>query len=452
MKWLRVWGLLALGLAGTLASAEPAEEEWAQFRGFRAGGVVPGASLPTKWDVGAGHNILWQVEIAGLGHSSPVVWGDRIYLTTAVTDGKQSLKTGLYGDIGAADDLGRQEWRLLVVDKRSGKILADKLAHEGVPTVKRHTKATHCNSTPATDGSRLVAIFASEGLFCFDREGNRKWQVDLGPMDSGYFKVKSAQWGFASSPVIHEGKVVVQCDVQEGSFLALYDLEDGREIWKTARADVPTWGTPTIVEHKGRTQVLVNGWRHTGAYDFATGKEIWKLDGGGDIPVPTPVTAHGKAFFSSAHGRVRPIRAVSLDARGDITPKNIGDTSEAIPWVHPKRGAYMGTPIVVGDHLYSCDGNGVLACFDANSGEIIYRERLGAGGGGFTASMVSDGENLFIAGETGRVFVVPANGEFSVRAVNELDDACLATPAISDGMLLVRTRNGLVAVGTEKGK
>jgi outer membrane protein assembly factor BamB len=364
-----------------------------------------------------------------------------------VTDGEQSLKTGLYGDIGAAKDMGKQEWRLLAIDKTTGEIVYNRLVHEGVPTVKRHTKATHCNSTPATDGKRLVAILASEGLFCFDLEANLKWKVDLGPMDSGYFNAKSAQWGFASSPVLHDGKVVVQCDVQEGSFLALYDLADGREIWKKPRTDVPTWSTPTIVEHEGGTQILVNGWRHSGAYDFETGREIWKLDGGGDIPVPTPVTAHGNAYFTSAHGKDRPIRAVRLGATGDITPKKIGDVSESIPWVHPRLGAYMGTPIVVGDNLYSCDGNGVLACFDAKSGEVRYRERLGADGGGFTASPVSDGRHLFFAGESGMVYVVPADGEFSVVASNDLDGACLATPAISDGMLVFRTLHRLIAIG-----
>ena len=450
MKRVFAGVLVAACSLGAWAGAEPAAKEWGQFRGYLARGLSESGVVPTSWNLEKRINVLWETVIPGLSHAAPIVWGDRIYLLTAVTEGKQELKTGLYGKIGSAKDVGQQQWRLLALEKATGKVLFNKLAHEGVPRVKRHTKATHCNSTPATDGRHVVAILASEGLFCFDLEGNLKWKKDLGPMDSGYFKVKSAQWGFASSPVIHQDKVVVQCDVQENSFLAVYNLVDGEEIWRTPRQDVPTWSTPTIVEHGGETHILVNGWHHTGAYDFATGKEVWKLGGGGDIPVPTPITAHGNAYFTSAHGKVRPMRAVRLAATGDLTRPAIDDTSEDLPWVHRSRGAYLGTPIVVGNYLYSCDGNGVLTCFDAVSGEIRYRERLGAGGGGFTASPVSDGKHLFFPGETGKVFVVRANGKFAVVDANELGESCLATPALSEGMLLFRTRRKLVAIGSAK--
>jgi outer membrane protein assembly factor BamB len=454
-------------ISSTLPGAEGAEEtaraalpapglapagQWSQFRGHRARGILPDAGLPIRWHMGKQENVRWQTGIKGLGHASPIVWGDRVYLATAVTEGVQELDVKVRGDVGSARDNGVQQWRLLAIDKATGAILFNKLGFEGKPKVKRHTKATHCNSTPATDGKNLVAIFGSEGLFCFDMEGELRWRKDLGPMDAGWFRVKTAQWGFGSSPVIHDGKVVVLCDVQEGSFLAVYQLEDGRELWKRARKDVPTWGTPTIVEHEGRTQILVNGWHHTGAYDFESGEEIWKLQGGGDIPVPTPVTAHGNVFLSNAHGRYSPMRAVRLSARGEITLRKLDETSEHIPWVHGRQGAYMATPIVVGKNLYSCDGGGVLTCFDAASGEIRYRERIGQGGGGFTASPVSDGSHLFFAGETGKVFVVKAGDEFSVAAENELDDTCLASPALAEGMLFFRTRFKLIAIGTKGGK
>ncbi|MBI23291.1 MAG: pyrrolo-quinoline quinone [Roseibacillus sp.] len=459
--------LAGVMISSTLPGAEGAEEtaraalpapglapagQWSQFRGHRARGILPDAGLPIRWHMGKQENVRWQTGIKGLGHASPIVWGDRVYLATAVTEGVQELDVKVRGDVGSARDNGVQQWRLLAIDKATGAILFNKLGFEGKPKVKRHTKATHCNSTPATDGKNLVAIFGSEGLFCFDMEGELRWRKDLGPMDAGWFRVKTAQWGFGSSPVIHDGKVVVLCDVQEGSFLAVYQLEDGRELWKRARKDVPTWGTPTIVEHEGRTQILVNGWHHTGAYDFESGEEIWKLQGGGDIPVPTPVTAHGNVFLSNAHGRYSPMRAVRLSARGEITLRKLDETSEHIPWVHGRKGAYMATPIVVGKNLYSCDGGGVLTCFDAASGEIRYRERIGQGGGGFTASPVSDGSHLFFAGETGKVFVVKAGDEFSVAAENELDDTCLASPALAEGMLFFRTRFKLIAIGTKGGK
>ncbi|PYM13635.1 MAG: pyrrolo-quinoline quinone [Verrucomicrobia bacterium] len=421
--------------------------DWPQFRGSQAGGVDSSATAPTQWDVEKGENIRWKTTIPGLAHSSPILWGDRVYVTTAVRPGKADLKVGLYGDIASANDQEPHQWRLLALDKASGKIIWDKLGHEAVPRVKRHPKSSHCSSTPATDGRRIVAIFGSEGLFCFDLEGQLVWKKDLGPMDSGYFQVPSAQWGFASSPVIHDGKVAVLCDVQTNSFVAVFDLTDANQFWRTPRKDVPTWGTPTVVKVGEQTQILVNGWHHMGAYDFATGKEIWKLDGGGDIPVPTPVVAGGMAYFTSAHGRSRPMRAIRLDARGDVTPPEVYATNAAIAWVQARQGNYMQTPVVVGNHVYGCLDNGVLTCFDAKTGAISYSERLGSGSEGFTASPVSDGRQLYFASEGGNVYVVPADGKFSVIATNRLNETCMASPAISEGTLFFRTRERLIAIG-----
>ena len=426
-----------------------AHANWPQFRGVQANGVKSDASTVTNWDVSAGQNIRWRSAIPGLAHASPIVWNEHVYIATAVRPGKADLKVGLYGDIASANDQVVHQWRLIALDKANGKIVWDKLGHEGTPRVKRHTKASHCNSTPATDGRHIVAIFGSEGLFCFDMNGNLVWKKDLGPMDSGYFQVKSAQWGFASSPIIHEGKVVVLCDVQTNSFLVALDATNGKELWRAPRRDVPTWSTPTIAKAGDETHILVNGWHHTGAYDFATGKEIWRLDGGGDIPVPTPVVAHGFAYFTSGHGRFRPMRAVRLEAKGDITPADPGATNAAISWAHARQGTYMQTPIVVGDQIYACLDNGVLVCFDAKTGAIHHNERIGSGSEGFTASPVSDGRNLYFSSETGNVYVIPANARFSVIATNKLGETCMATPAISDGILLFRTREHVLAIGAQ---
>jgi outer membrane protein assembly factor BamB len=227
---------------------------WPQYRGPYARGLDDSTLLPTRWNIPTGENIRWQTPIPGLAHSSPIVWGDRVYLTTALSPRKSELKVGLYGSGKAAEDNESHEWRLLAVDKTTGKIIWNVLGHQGVPKVSRHTKATHCNSTPATDGRHIVAIFGSEGLFCFDTAGRLLWKKDLGPMDSGAFDAPSLQWGFASSPIIHEGNVIVQCDVRKDSFLAMFDVTNGKEIWRTPRSDVPTWGTPTIVTAAGRTQ------------------------------------------------------------------------------------------------------------------------------------------------------------------------------------------------------
>jgi outer membrane protein assembly factor BamB len=196
----------------------------------------------------------------------------------------------------------------------------------------------------------------------------------------------------------------------------------------------------------GASQILINGWHHTGAYDFATGKEIWKLDGGGDIPVPTPIIGDGLGYFTSAHGRFRPMTAIRLEAKGDITPPQVGETNQWIAWTHARQGNYMQTPILIGKYLYSCTDNGVATCFDARTGEIQYSERLSTSGQGFTASPVSDGRHLYFSSETGNVFVVPVGPKFSVAATNTLGETCMATPAIADGRLLFRTRSKLVAI------
>jgi outer membrane protein assembly factor BamB len=265
-------------------------------------------------------------------------------------------------------------------------------------------------------------------------------------MDSGYFASPTAQWGFASSPVIHDGKVIVLCDVQTNSFLAAFDIASGREIWRTPRGDVPTWGTPAVVEFDGTTQIVVNGWKHSGGYDFSSGKERWRLAGGGDIPVPTPVFADGLVLLTSAHGKLRPMRAIRARASGDITPEEPGATNAGIAWVHPRQGNYMQTPIVVSNRVYGCSDSGVLTCFDLPTGAIRYSERLTGGSQGYSASPVSDGRHLYFPGETGKVLVVPTGDRFSIAATNDLREICMASPALCKGTLYFRTRGGVVAV------
>jgi len=438
---------LLLAAAWLATSIRLPAAQWPQYRGPGAGGVDESQALPVAWNVESGQNIRWQTPVPGLAHASPIVWGDRVYVATAVKlSGEAELKVGLYGDVTPVQESESCQWRLLALDTASGKIVWNVLGCEGVPRVKRHPKATHCNSTPATDGQRIVALFGSEGLFCFDREGKQVWKADLGPMAAGWYTMPSAQFGFGSSPIIHEGKVIVLCDVLTNSFLAAFDLANGRESWRTARQDVPTWGTPTVVEAAGRKQIAVNGWHYTGGYDLATGRNLWRLSGGGDVPVPTPVFAHGLIYLTSAHGRFAPLRAVRAEAAGDVTPADPGQTNAAIAWAYARKGNYMQTPIVVGDRLFACNDYGALTCFDARTGAIRFTERLTASGQGFTASPVSDGRHLYFTSEMGVVFVVAAADKFSVAATNELHETCLSTPAIADGSLFFRTRGKLIAV------
>jgi len=440
-KWFCFLASLAV-MGGFPAAAG----NWPQFRGPGAGGIDASASLPLHWDLDTGENILWQTPIPGLAHACPIVWDQRVYVTTAIKPGASELRTGLYGDIDPVEETEPQEWRLLALDRSNGKILWDMLALKTTPKVKRHPKASHCNSTPATDGKRIVAILGSEGLFCFDLKGKLVWKKDLGPMDSGFFAVPSAQWGFGSSPIIRDGKVIVLCDVQTNSFIAAFELTHGREVWRTPRRDVPTWSTPTVIEGSGRAQIAVNGWHETGGYDLDTGRNLWRMDGGGDIPVPTPVSAHGLVYFTSAHENYRPLRAIRPDATGDITPTDPGQTNQAIVWAHARQGNYMQTPIVVGSLLFACQDIGLLSCVDAKTGAIQYSERL-ASGQGFTSSPVSDGQRIYFASEAGKVFVVEAAKEFRTLATNDLREASMSTPAVSNGTIFYRTRSKLIAIG-----
>lgn len=440
--------LLTAGLAPVAAQNGDTHAHWPSFRGMRAQGISP-APAPTEWDVETGRNVLWRAPIPGLGHSSPVIWGDRIYVTTAVS-GKDNpeLRVGLYGDIGSADDASVHQWKVYCLDRRTGRVRWERTAHTGVPKVKRHTKATQANSTMAADAGHALAFFGSEGLYCYDPDGKLLWKKDFGVLNSGYFAVPQAQWGFASSPVIWKDRVFVQCDVQKGSFIAALDLKDGRELWRTPRAEVPTWSTPTVHEEGGRAQVIANGWKHIGGYDALTGREIWKLTGGGDIPVPTPIVAHGLIFITNAHGRMAPIYAVRTAAVGDVTLKPGELSNEHVAWSTPRDGAYMQTPLVYGDYLYVCRDHGVLSCYEARTGKRLYQERLALTGGGYTASGIAVGGRLYYTGENGDVHVIQAGPEFKRLGSQSLGETCLATPAAAEGVLYFRTRGHVLAIGS----
>ena len=383
----------------------------------------------------------------GLSHSSPIVAGDLVCVTTAVAQGKEeALTVGLFGDIAPVTDATPLSWEVHCFDKRSGARRWSAVAHTGVPRVKRHPKGTHANSTLATDGRRLVAMFGSEGLFAYDTSGTLLWRKDLGLLESGFFEVPAAQWGFGSSPVIHEDRVIVQADVLNGSFLAAFDVATGREIWRTARNDYPTWSTPTVHAANGRTQVIVNGFQHVGGYDMATGGELWRMKGGGDIPVPTPVVYRDLVIVTSAHGPAAPIFAVRVGATGDISLTGGAQTNRHVAWSQPRDGAYMQTPIVYGEQLYVCRDNGVLTVYDATTGRRLYQQRLGNGTGGFSASAVAGDGKVYYASEDGSVLVLKAGRVFERIATNEMGETLMATPAISEGTIFFRTRTRLVAV------
>ncbi len=427
------------------ADAKPGVD-WPSFRGIGGTGVAEGFPTATTWDVAAKTNVKWSVPVAGLGHSSPVIWGNRLCITTAIS-GKNdnSIKIGLYGDVTSVDDVTEHTWKVLCYDKNTGKTLLDKTVLKEVPKIKRHTKSTHASSTLATDGTHLIAMFGSEGLHAFDLDGKELWSKDFGVLDSSWSMDPKAQWDFGSSPIIHDGVVIVQADVQKNSFLAAFDVDSGKELWRTARQDVPTWSTPAIHVVNGRTEVIVNGYKQTGAYDFKTGAAIWTMSGGGDIPVPTPIMGNGLVFITNAHGLLSPIYAIKDTAAGDITTKSADAPNPSLAWSVPKDGSYMASPILYRDVLYVCKWNGVLGAYNPTTGERVFQGRLGAGTSAFTASAIAADGKIYFTSEEGDVYVLKA-GTNETIATNSMGGVVMATPAVSEGVLYFRTANALVAI------
>jgi outer membrane protein assembly factor BamB len=442
--------LLTLSLA-----AFPATVNWPSFRGPEARGVAEG-DVVTSWNAdateGVLRNIRWKTPIAGLAHSSPAIWENRLFVTTAISSaGPAPLKVGLYGDGDPADDNAEQSWVVYCLDKTTGKILWQRVAHKGPPRTKRHTKATHANASPATDGKRLIVFFGSEGLYAYDLDGKLLWKKNLGVFDPGPVGY-DLQWGTASSPVLFEDKIILQCDQKTGAFLVVLSKETGQELWRVSRDGVSnqSWATPAVIQTQGRTQIVCNGWPYIAGYDLATGKELWRLKSEGDIPVPTPVFAQGLIYVANAHGGPAPLYAIQPDAAGDITPDGSSGAHRGLAWFEPHNGAYMQTPVILGGLLYSCSDRGVLKVYDALSGELRYTQRLGSGTTGFSASPVAVDSKLLFTSEEGEVYVIQAGARYQLLAKNLLGEIAMASPAVSEGVVYYRTRGHVVAIGEDR--
>ncbi len=438
-------------------SGEPVEDKavevaqprnWPGFRGPGASGLADGQHPPTVWDVETGRNIRWKTPIPGLAHSSPIVWDNNVIVTTAVSgQAKSEFKPGLYGAGTSAADVSSHQFDVYCLDKQSGKILWQQTASKGVPKVKRHIKATHANPTPATDGKYIVVSFASEGLFCYDFTGALLWKQDLGVLDAGAFNDPDLQWGSASSPIIFKDLVIVQCDRQKDSYIAAFDIANGKQIWRTPRDEPPSWGTPTIIEGPKGFELVANGTKFIRAYEPTTGKELWRLGGNSEITVPTPFVADGLIFVTSGYHPIQPIYAIWPGAVGDITPKK-DDAGQHVAWSKERGGPYMPTPVAYGGYLYFCSNSGVVICYETKTGKQVYRERLGSSDG-HSASLVAADGRIYITSEDGDVYVVKAGPTFELLALNKMGDPCLATPAIADGMIFLRSQHYLFGIGVK---
>ena len=432
----------------TLPVAAPAAGSWPSFRGPNASGVADGQQLPERWNGQTGENILWRTPIPGLAHSSPIVWGDRVFVTSAISSKPNaSFKPGLYGDGDASDDRSRHKWALYAIDKRTGRMVWERVAFEGEPGNKRHIKSTYASATPATDGRIVVAWFGSQGVYAYDVNGTPLWKADLGRVDMGAYDIPSYEWGPASSPIIWNGLVLLQCDTQADSFVLALDAATGRTAWKTDRQELPSWGTPTVISSGGRDQVVTNAANYIRGYDARTGEELWRLGGSSKITAPTPILADGFIIVASGRRPERPIFAVRPDASGDLTLDKERTSSNGVAWSKTARGPYMPTPLAYNGILYVLNNDGIFDAYEAETGKEIYRQRLDPVGSGFSASPVAADGRLYLSNEDGEMLVVAAGREFRLISTNPMGELLMATPALSNGVLYVRSASSLFAVG-----
>jgi len=423
---------------------------WPSFRGQQASGVAERLNLRDRWDGKTGQNILWRTPIPGLAHSSPVVWGQRIFVTSASSsDPKATFRPGLYGDGDASKDRSQHRWMLYALDKRTGKILWERVAHQGVPVDKRHIKSTYANSTPATDGRIVVAWFGSQGVYAYDLNGRFLWKVDLGRLDLGAYDIPTYEWGPASSPIIWNNLVILQCDTQNDSFLLALAADTGKTVWKTEREELPSWGTPTVALTSVGPVLVANASNYIRGYDPLTGKELWRLGGSSKITAPTPVFSDDMFVVVSGRAPERPIFAVKAGARGDLTLPEGKSNSEAIAWSRTGRGSYMPTPLIYNGILYVLANNGLLDAYNLRTGEEIYRQRLPLVGSGFSASPVASDGKLYLSNEDGEMLVIAAGQKFTHIATNSMGEMLMATPALSDGVMYVRSSASLFAIGSK---
>ena len=440
--------LIALLWIAVISLAAPPPTNWPSFRGPQASGISDGQDLPDRWSGSTGQNIKWKVRIPGLAHSSPIIWGDRLYVTSAVSSqAGATFKHGLYGEGDASTDRSVQKWMVYCLDKKTGNILWERIAYEGVPKEKRHIKNTYASSTPATDGKHVIAFFGSQGLYCFDRNGRPIWKKDLGILNLGAYDAPELEWGTASSPIIYKNKVIVQCDTLKEDFLLALDIESGAALWKASRDELPSWGTPNIYPGVNRVEVVTNASNFIRGYDPETGKELWRLGGSSQITAPTPIFSQDLIVVASGRRPEAPIFVIRAGASGDITLPKESTSSKDIVWSRQQRGSYMPTPLIYGDKLYVLGNQGIFDCYELRSGKELYRQRIEHAGGGFSSSPVAADGRIYLSSEDGDIFVVKAGAEFQLLSTNPMGERLMATPALSDGRMYVRGEKNLFAVG-----
>ena len=466
MRNLRLAALGAVCLWATTAEPE-SPVNWPQFRGTDGSGIAETSILPTRWS--ATDNVAWTVEIPGRGWSSPIVWGDRVYVTTAVNAGRfKAASTGIYGndyaaeltkqglsddevmkrvvarDIELASESEEVSYEVLAIDASTGKVVWQREAHRGKPSGGRHRKNTYASETPATDGERVYASFGGNvGLFCYSREGTLLWKQTWPPQPI------YLDFGTASSPVVHAGRVYQLHDNEGESFLVALEARTGAVAWKVSRTAnegrlMSGWATPFVWENGLRTEIVTVGRGVVISYD-TEGHELWRLKGITQA-TPTPVAGEGLLFVGSgSQGEdSRPLFAIRPGAAGDISTAEGAPRSEFVSWFLPRFSAYTSSPLLYRGRLYAVNDNGILQVADAKTGKEIYKARVGGGGTTFSSSPLASAGRIYLLSEDGDTFVLEAGDEYKELAKNSVGEMSLATPAADASGLYVRTQTKLL--------
>lgn len=409
---------------------------WPRFRGPDAMGVSETSKLPDSWDTTK--NVEWKQEIAGRGWSSPIVWGERIFLTSVSSAARsEEPKKGLYfgGDRSVASK-APHEWHVLCLELSSGKVLWDRVVHAAPPQNAIHIKNSYSSETPVTDGERVYTYFGNVGVFAFSLDGKLLWKKPLDPARTRF------SWGTASSPVLHGNRLYIVNDNEDQSYLLALDTESGDEIWRTNREEGSNWATPFVWQNELRTEIITPGTGKNRAYDLK-GKQLYEFGGSSSITIATPYAKFGRLYVSSGYilDAKKPIWAIRAGASGDISLSAGQNSSEFVDWCQKGAAPYNPSTIIYGDQLYVLLDRGFVASYDARTGKQIYdRQRL-PNGRAFTSSPVAANGRLYFLNEFGTTFVVKAGPEFELLSENPLaeEDMCMATPAIVGDRLLIRT-------------
>lgn len=424
-------------------------QNWPAFRGGAATGVADPAVLPTQWNAEKGSNILWKREIPGYGHASPIVWGDRVFVLTAVPKGADS-GVDTKAQALTTEDKSEYEWRVMALDKKTGNVLWQQVARTGKPLSKRHPQSSQASSTPVTNGKVVVAYFASEGLYAYDVHGKLLWKKDLGVIDTSLHVDPDLVYGTATSPAIYKNTVIVQVDRIRDSFIAAYSLKDGKQVWRVARDEFSSWATPVLVTGGQRDELITQAYKFTRSYDPANGKELWRFGKNGEQHIPSPALANGLLYFVSQSNEYAPVYAIRPGASGDISLADGKPRDAHVAWFERRGGVHLVSPLVYRGTMYVCQDNGVVSAFDAATGNRTFRTRLGSGGNYFASPIGANG-HVYFFNQDGEGFVVKSGPKYELVTQNSLGEMVMSTPAVSGNVLFVRGYKHLFAIAEAPG-